>query len=253
MNFALENKTKKIIKLAVQKITDTVDHYKETITTTAKTHEMQEQGQENADSVDMQVCDILGSTENDMSFYYDEVKYIVKIVGKNKKRSFGDIYAEIYVVETNELFYNFPINTKVTFEDDNGNPNLAAFNRILKNCIEGSFHYFVFTVDCSLRKIDNNGPISVYCVNVPYIMNLEPFKYVNYNAGPGQMMLNKKQLHELRMSTDDKVLFDADMSFKDFDNVLHLYNEKVQEHIELRIQQFEDKKNVITESKDKFY
>ena len=59
MNFALENDTKKIIKLAVLTITDTVDFNKEYITTTKKTHKMQEQGHENADSVDSQVCEIL--------------------------------------------------------------------------------------------------------------------------------------------------------------------------------------------------
>jgi hypothetical protein len=253
MNFALENNTKKIIKLAVEKITDTVDYHKEMIKTSKKTHKMQEQGHENADSVDSQVCDILESSGDEMEFTYENISYVIKIVGKEQKRSFGDIYAEIYVKDTMEMFYKFPINTKVTFNDVSGNPNLAAFNRILENCINGSFHYFVFTVDCTLREKDCNGPISVYCTSVPYIMNLEPLKYVGYNAGPGQMMLNKNQLHKLRTEKNVNVLFDTEMSFDGFDKVLHLYNDKVQEHIDLKKEQMETKKTLINENIDKFY
>lgn len=254
MNFALENDTKKIIKLAVLTITDTVDFYKEYITTTKKTHEMQEQGHENADSVDSQVCEILESSNDDMEFEYKEKKYFVKIVGKDEKRSFGDIYAEIYVKETNDMFFTFPINTKVTFDDEKGQPNLAAFNRIKKHCIDGSFHYFVFIVDCSLRKNNDDAPISVYCLSVPYLMNKEPLKYITFNAGPGQTMLNKAKIHELRMNTNEKVLFDENMSFIGFEKVLNLYvTKKIQEHIELRTKQMEKHTKEIMEHTDKFY
>jgi hypothetical protein len=215
---------------------------------------MQEQGHENADSVDSQVCEILESSNEDMEFEYNGIKYFVKIVGKNKKRSFGDIYAEIYLKENKSLYFRFPINTKVTFDDEKGQPNLAAFNRIKEHCIKGSFHYFVFIVDCSLRKENNNAPISVYCLSVPYLMNKEPLKYITYNAGPGQTMLNKAKIHELRINTNENVLFDENMNFKGFENVLNLYvTKKIKEHIELRTKQMKKLTDQIMEHTDKFY
>ena len=53
-----------------------------------------------------------------------------------------------------------------------------------------------------------------------------------------RLMLVKNKIHNLRIETDQHVLFDENMIYKNFDVVLKQYVEKIQEHIEKKFTTF---------------
>lgn len=80
------------------------------------------------------------------------------------------------------------INIKLGYEKGGGQPNMVAFNRLVKGYHSNEIDsYYILIIDVSGKTKDN-------LVTTEYIFNLFDYlDYVNYNYGTGQIMLKEKQ------------------------------------------------------------
>jgi|688.fasta_scaffold20839_3 hypothetical protein len=146
-----------------------------------------EKGHRIADYVDEKTTELL-SREMDTGYLRDKN-------GKPADRSMGDVW-----IKSNGVFH--PLNVKAgEYSDQGGNPNLVALNKVLTALLERKIDSYYLLI-IKMQVTDKEGLESVI-PRVYLVDMLDHLDVVNFDSGPGQLMLKEKQFY-LKMSSEDK-------------------------------------------------
>jgi hypothetical protein len=140
-----------------------------------------------ADYVDEKTTELL-SREMDTG-------YLRNKSGKKAARSMGDVW-----IKSNGLFH--PLNVKAgEYSDQGGNPNLVALNKLLKALLERQIDsYYLLIIK---MQVTGDGGTKNVVPRIYFVDMLDHLDVVNFDSGPGQLMLKEKQFY-LKMNSEAK-------------------------------------------------